>query len=110
MKITVEISRLKFGFFFVLFAFPFLFATSSFLDQQAEAFLGPTSQAAWQSAASIILSPVKLILLGPLVPFIKFLNQDPDTPPPFFLAGFAFYWTILALAIHFLISKISALS
>jgi hypothetical protein len=44
-------------------------------------------------------------LIGPLLPFINFLHQDPDTPPPFFLAGFAVYWTILAFGIHFLLGK-----
>jgi hypothetical protein len=34
------------------------------------------------------------------------LHRDPDTPPPFFLLGFALYWTLLALIIHFLVSKI----
>jgi hypothetical protein len=41
-----------------------------------------------------------------LLPFIEFLHQDPDTPPPFFLVGFACYWTILALILHYLLSKI----
>jgi hypothetical protein len=53
-----------------------------------------------------IISPVKIILIGPLLPFIKSLQQDPETPPPFFLVGFAFYWTILGVVIHFLLSKI----
>lgn len=101
-----EPSRVKFVFLFLLFSFAYLFATSGILDQQPDAFLGTESQASWQSAISTILSPVRIILMGPLLPFIKFLSQDPDTPPPFFLAGFAFYWTILGLALHFLISKI----
>ena len=54
---------------------------------------------------STILSPIKIILVGLMLPFINFLRQDPDTPPPFFLVGFAFYWTILALVLHYLIRK-----
>lgn len=99
-------SRIKFVLLFLVFAFVFLFFSTSMLDQAPESFLGSESQTAWQAVVSIILSPIKVILIGPLLPFIKFLHQDPDTPPPFFLIGFVFYWTVLALVIHFLLSKI----
>ena len=102
----MNIPRIKFIFFFLIFAFAFLFGTNLLLDQPSEAFLGSESQTAWKSVVSTILSPVKIILIGPLLPFINFLRQDPDTPPPFFLIGFAFYWTILALFLHYLLSKI----
>src|SRR6188474_3383628 len=102
----MKIPRIKFIFLFLIFAFAFLFGTDLFLDQPPETFLGSESQVGWKSAVSTILSPIKIILIGPLLPFIKFLHQDPDTPPPFFLVGFAFYWTILALAIHYLLGKI----
>ena len=101
----MNIPRIKFVFFFLIFAFAFLFGTTELLDQPPESFLGSKSQVAWKSAVSTILSPIKIILIGPLLPFIKFLHQDPDTPPPFFLAGFAFYWAMLALIVHYLISK-----
>ena len=99
-------SRIKFVFLFLVFAFAFLFGTTALLDQPPESFLGSESQLPWKSTVSTILSPIKIILIGPLLPFIKFLHQDPDTPPPFFLVGFAFYWTILALIIYYLLSKI----
>lgn len=102
----MKTSRAKFVLFFLLAAFAFLFITNGVLDQQPDSFLGTDSQAAWQSAVSTVLSPVRVILMGPLLPFIKFLSQDPDTPPPFFLAGFAVYWTILAIAIYYLIGKV----
>jgi hypothetical protein len=105
-----NISRIKFVFLFLIFAFVFLFCTTLLLDQPPESFLGTESQGAWKSAASTILSPIKIILIGPLLLFIKFLHQDPDTPPPFFLVGFAFYWTILALILHYLLSKIKQLN
>ncbi|PWV46512.1 hypothetical protein [Chitinophaga sp. S165] len=98
-------SRIKFVVLFLVAAFVFLFGTTGLLDQAPEAFLGSSAQQGWQSVVSTILSPVKIILIGPLLPFINFLHQDPDTPPPFFLIGFAFYWTFLALAIHYLLSK-----
>ncbi|SRR5215203_3781603 len=102
----MNISRIKFISLFLIFAFAFLFGTTLLLDQPPVSFMGSESQVAWKSAVSTILSPIKIILIGPLLPFIQFLHQDPDTPPPFFLAGFAFYWTILALILHYLISKI----
>ena len=102
----MNISRTKFVILFLFFAFAFLFGTSLLLDQQPESLLGSASQVAWKSTVSTILSPLKIILIGPLLPFIKFLRQDPDTPPPFFLVGFAFYWAILALILHYLLGKI----
>ena len=102
----MHIPRIKFVVLFLISAFAFLFGTTLLLDQPPESFLGSESQVAWKAAISTILSPVKIILIGPLLPFIQFLRQDPDTPPPFFLAGFAIYWTILALILHYLFSKI----
>ncbi|WP_146902343.1 hypothetical protein [Adhaeribacter aerolatus] len=99
-------SRIKFVFLFLLFASAFLFGTTSLLEQPPESFLGTESQVGWKAAVSTILSPIKIILIGPLLPFINFLHQDPDTPPPFFLVGFAFYWTILALILHYFLSKV----
>jgi hypothetical protein len=102
----MNISSIKFLFLFLVFAAAFVFGTTILLDQPPESLFGSESQAGWKSIVSKILSPVKIILMGPLVPFIKFLHQDPDTPPPFFLAGFVLYWTLLALVIHYVISKI----
>jgi hypothetical protein len=102
----MNIPRIKFVFFFLIFSFAFLFGTDLLLDQPPESLFGSESQIAWKSTLSTILSPIKIILIGPLLPFIKFLHQDPDTPPPFFLAGFAFYWTILALIVHYFLGKI----
>jgi hypothetical protein len=103
----MKISKIKFVFIFLACAFTFIIGTGALLDQQPEVLFGSASQLAWQSFLSIVLSPVKVILMGPLLPFIKFLHQDPDTPPPFFLIGFAFYWTLLALFIHYVIGKIN---
>ncbi|HTF18055.1 MAG TPA: hypothetical protein VK658_08290 [Chryseolinea sp.] len=102
----MSITRLKFVFFFLIFAFVFVFGTNLILDQPPESFLGSESQVAWKSAVSTIVAPIKIVLIGPLLPFIKLMHQDPDTPPPFFLVGFAFYWTILALALHYLLTRI----
>jgi len=106
----MNISRIKFVFLFLIFVVVFLFGTTLILDSPPETLLGSESQVAWKTTLSAILSPVKIILMGPLLPFIKFLRQDPDTPPPFFLVGFAFYWTILAIFLHYLIHKIKHLT
>ncbi len=99
-------SRTKFVLVFVTCAFVFILGTTMILDQSPESLVSSPSQAPWQSFASMILAPVRFVLMGPLIPFIKFLHQDPDTPPPFFLAGFAFYWAILALVVHFILIKL----
>lgn len=104
----MNISRTKFVFLFLIFAVAFLAGTALFLDQPVESLAGSGSRVAWKSVISAILSPVKLILIGPMIPFIEFLRQDPDTPPPFFLVGFALYWTFVALILHYIYSKISS--
>jgi hypothetical protein len=102
----MSISRIKFVLLFLIFAFAFLFGTIMLLDQPTESLLGSESQVGWKFTISTILSPIKIALIGPLLPFIKFLHQDPDTPRPFFLVGFTFYWTILALILHAILNKI----
>lgn len=111
--LVMKTSRTKFVISFVVCAFAFQFITSSVLGPEirlfpadnSSAFLGLGSPVAWKNTVSIILLPIKAVLIGPLIPFINFLRQDPDTPPPFFMVGFAFYWTLLALGIHYLIGK-----
>ncbi|MEK9185769.1 MAG: hypothetical protein AAB863_03270 [Patescibacteria group bacterium] len=54
---------------------------------------------------SKIILPIKIVLVGPLgLPQINFLKEDP--PPPFISIYLIFYWTILALVLHYLIGKI----
>jgi hypothetical protein len=102
----MKTSKIKFTIIFVVCAFAFVLGTSALLDQKPETLFATGTQIAWKSFLSTVISPVKVILMGPLLSFIKFLRQDPDTPPPFFLIGFAFYWTILGLAIHYLLGKL----
>jgi hypothetical protein len=102
----MKIPRIKFVLFFLVLSFVFLFSITELLDQAPESFVGTESQGAWRSTISTILSPIKVALVGPVLPFIKFLHQDPDTPPPFFLAVFAGYWIILAVFLHFILTKI----
>ena len=110
---SMKISRTKFVILFLISGFAFQFISNSLLGSDVrlfpghgESFLGLGSQIAWKSTVSIILLPIKIVLIGPLLPYIEFLRQEPDTPPPFFLIGFIFYWTILALIIHYLLGKL----
>lgn len=102
----MRLSRVMFVVCFLAFGFAFVFGTIGILDQPPEAFFGSESQGAWKSALSTLLSPIKIVLLGPLLPGIRFLHQDPDTPPPFFIVMFACYWTALALTLHYFLRKI----
>ena len=101
----MNISRTKFVILFLTFGFAFLIGTTLILNQSPDSYLGSETQVAWKGTVSTVLSPIKVVLLGPLQPFINFLHKDPDTPPPFFLIMFAFYWSVLALLLHYLLSK-----
>lgn len=110
----MKTSRINFVIIFLITAFVFLFISNTLLGSSGtqlfpshdESFLEIGSQIVWKSTVSTILLPIKIVLIGPLLPYIEFLRQEPDTPPPFFLIGFIFYWTILALIIHYLIGKL----
>jgi hypothetical protein len=55
-------------------------------------------------SASTLLAPLKAVLFGP----IDWLQQDPDPPPPFRLILLTAYWSALALAAHYLLSRKAA--
>jgi len=101
----MSISSTRFVILFLVCAFAFVFGTNWILNQPPESFLGSETQIAWKSTVSTILSPIKIVLIGLLLPFINFLHKDPDTPPPFFVALFAFYWCVLALLLHYSLTK-----
>ena len=105
----MKISRKKFVYIFLISGFSFLFiynviirSVVKVIPENGESFLGTESLSGWKSIISTILYPVKIVLVGPVLPLINL----PDPPPPFLVIGLAFYWTILALAIYYLIGKI----
>ena len=111
----MKLSKTKFVILFLVCGFAFQFISNSLLGSEVrvfpgngESFLGTGSPIVWKNTVSTILLPIKIILIGPLLPFISFLRQGPDSdpPPPFFAIGFIFYWTILALAIHYVIGRV----
>ena len=105
----MKISRKKFVSLFLLSGFTFLFiynitirSAVRLIPESGESFLGTESLIRWKSTISTILYPIKIVLVGPMLPLINL----PDPPPPFLVIGFALYWSILALVIHYLIGKI----
>lgn len=105
----MKISRIKFVIVFLVSAFAFQFVSNSLLGPEirlfpgdGEWFPGAGSAVGWKNALATILYPVKFVLIGPL----SFLAQDPDPAPPVLVLAFAFYWTAIALVLHFLLSKI----
>ena len=100
----MRLTRKTFVLLFLAFGYAFHFATKFLLNQSPEALWASSNQEAWQRYASTILSPIRVVLVGP----INWLQQDPDPPPPFRLILFAAYWSILALGIHQLLSRKNA--
>ena len=105
----MKISRNKFVSLFLVSGFTFLFiynvifrSVIRLIPESGESFLGMESLTGWKSTVSTILYPVKIVLAGPMLPLLNL----PDRPPPFLVIGFAFYWTILALIIYYLIDRI----
>ncbi len=108
----MHISRNKFVILFIAYGFAFLFVTSSLLGSTGfrgfpkapDSLLGIDSPVAWKRAVAIIVLPIKIILLGPLaLPSVDILKEEP--PPPFIGMYLVCYWTILASAVYYLLSR-----
>ena len=105
----MKISRTKFVLTFLVSAFAFQFISNSVLGTEVrlfpgngEWFPGAESPIGWKNTLATILYPVKFVLIGPL----SFLGKDPDPAPPVLIFAFAFYWTVMALVLYYLLSKI----
>jgi hypothetical protein len=106
----MNISKTKFVIFFIIFAFSFMFISNALFGTDArvfpqppEPFIGAKSPIVWKSVGYEILLPIKLMLVGPMLFSGDFLRDDP--PPPFVGIYLIFYWSLLALAIHYLLRK-----
>ena len=109
----MKVSRLKFVIRFLVFGFAYTTATRLILNQMPASLsrsnYGSVSQAPWQIAVSTMLSPVKFVLMGPLLPLFNWMLSQPDAdpPPPMLLVIYAFYWVIFALILHYFLSKLN---
>ncbi len=110
---AMNISRVQFVIRFIIFGFVFLFVTTSLLGSTGvrgfpkypDSLLGLDSPVAWKRTASAIVSPIKVVLIGPLLlPGVGFLQDDP--PPPLIGILFVFYWTLLASGMYYFFQKI----
>lgn len=106
----MKISRKKFVIIFLVSAFTFQFISNSVLGPEVslfpgngEWFPGTGSPIGWKSTLATLIYPVKNILIGPL----SFLTKDPDPVPPVLLLAFAFYWTAIAIVLHYFLSKVT---
>lgn len=109
ISINMKTSRARFVILFLFGAFAFQFITNSILGSEvrlfpmnSDPFPGSESLIVWKNVLEIIIYPIKVMLLGPLLGLFKL----PDPPPPMVVIPFAIYWSIIALVLHFLISKI----
>lgn len=100
----MKISRTRFVVVFLVSAFAFLFITNLLLEPvNGDWFPGTDSSIAWKRTVATIIYPVKIVLVGPL----SSIFNDPDPAPPIRVLACALYWTVIALAVHYLLSKIS---
>src|SRR3954467_6119658 len=100
----MRISRTKFVTIFLVSAFAFQFISNLLLGPVVNGtwFPGTDSPIAWKRNLAAILYPLKIVLVGPLSPIFN----DPDPAPPIRALACALYWTVIALVLHFIFSKI----
>ena len=95
----MRLSKKAFVLRFLAFGYVFDFATRFLLKWPPQDLWVSPEQKPWQMYPSMVLSPIKVVLIGP----INWLQQDPDPPPPFRIILFAAYWSVLALGLHYLL-------
>jgi hypothetical protein len=105
----MKVSRSKFVLLFLACGYAYGIATRLILNQMPASLYGSDfgiPQAPWQNTVSTMLFPIKLVLMGPLLPVFNWmLSQDGDPPPPMIAIMYAFYWIPLALILHYILSK-----
>lgn len=99
----MKVSRKKFIIVFLVSAFAFQIISNLVLRPvNGEWFAGTNSPIAWKRTLAAILYPIKVVLVGPLAPIFN----DPDPAPPIRALACAIYWTIIALVLYYILSKI----
>jgi hypothetical protein len=98
----MKVSRTKCIIIFLVSAFAFIAITNLLLQPvNGDWFAGTNSSIAWKRTVATIIYPVKIVLVGPLAPIFN----DPDPAPPIRVLACAIYWTVIAIVLHFLLSK-----
>src|SRR5687768_1417311 len=99
----MKISRTILDIIFLVSAFAFQGISNLLLvPVNGDWFRGMDSPIAWKRTLANIIYPVKIVLVGPLSPIFN----DPDPAPPIRALACALYWTVIALVLYYLISKI----
>ncbi|WP_288880242.1 hypothetical protein [Pedobacter panaciterrae] len=99
----MKISRTKFVIIFLVSAFAFQIIFNLLLQPvNGDWFPGTGSPIAWKRTVATIIYPVKVVLVGPLAPILN----DPDPAPPVRALACALYWTVIAIVLHSILSKI----
>lgn len=101
----MNISRKAFVLFFLLFGFSFLFlhnviiqGSVRVLAQDWSVFFALDGLSGWKCTFALVFLPLKALLVGPIMPVLSILNEDP--PPPLIALVFIAYWSVLALFLH----------
>lgn len=99
----MKIPGKKFVIIFLVSAFAFIGVTNLLLvPTNGDWFPGTNSPILWKRNLAAIIYPLKAVLVGPLAPVFN----DPDPAPPVRALACAIYWTVIALVLHFILSKI----
>ena len=99
----MKISRKKFVIIFLISAFAFVFITNLLLQPvNGTWFPGTGSPIPWKRNFSCNYIPNQNCFGRPLAPIFN----DPDPAPPIRALACAVYWTVMALVLHFILSKI----
>jgi hypothetical protein len=100
---NMNISAKKFVIIFLISAFAFMVVTNLILKPvNGDWFPGTDSPIARKRTMAAVIYPVKIVLVGPL----SLVLNDPDPAPPIRILACALYWTVIALILYYLISKI----
>ena len=100
----MKISRTKFIIIFLVSAFAFNIITNLLLQPvNGDWFPGTGSPIAWKRTVAAIIYPVKIVLVGPFG-WLQY-STIRTRHPRFVRLACALYWTVIALALHFLLSK-----
>lgn len=100
----------RFILLFLVCCMVFQFTTNSLLGSEVRLFplngdlySGMESAFTWKKATATLIYPLKLVLIGPVSGLFKL----PDPPPPLVLIPIVLYWTVIALVIYFLFTKLN---